>query len=247
MNPKLRPPYRISAFSLPENEREHARALEGNLFKLGDFQHQFKRDLELVEFCFSQANAIKEKISFLGDRPDEFFMFLDWRETAARDGAMVIWDFATSMHLARDNLNKCYVLKSMVSGSDIERSIKKFHKYFPSAENIRHHVAHSAGVSGTRNYRKKNGSKGAYDKHGILMDDSSKGNLISGMKGNVFIVTIYGEIIEYELSRETLEKLDEIRIEFQACFEGAAEATTDLLCRLGTARAMANPLKPLGA
>jgi hypothetical protein len=238
--------FRIVALSLPEKEQHHARALENNLHNLDRFCQRLETNLSLYDFCDIQCAAIKAAIPKICDRPVEYFRFIGWQEIAGRDGAQAIWEFANSIHLARANLDQCEVLNSMVVRRDLEGETSQFHRSFPKAEAIRTSVAHPSRMHGTAFQIDKNAFTGEYSAHGIAIAGGAVKTLIEGMFGRSTVVTIGGEILEYELSQESLDKLNRSRLSFQSLFKLAGKLTSDHLAENGLSGVMKNPLKPRG-
>jgi hypothetical protein len=215
---------RILSFNLPEPEKENADALDCNLDSLEKCFRRFQHILALFDFGHRQL-AVRRQPSSPQDGAQalrEAETLSNWTEIASRDGAMTIWDFATAMHLVRKNLDACPTVNAMVDRSQLERAIALFHQSFPNAKHIRHAAAHPAEIHGTPARTALNSHEGSYD-DGFIRIDNSYGTVITGTFNRQVLATIYGQIIGYELSQASVDKLAAVLTAVNAALTPASE------------------------
>lgn len=206
-------PIMFADLALPLGEQERARMVQQNLNELDRQLSRFEESLALFDYCEVQAQSIREATprDRFGHRtyPKLHQSMLTWRIFASREGAMAIWDFAVAMHLTRSNLDHCPTINALVPRRELESALAAFHRGFPDAKKIRHAVAHPVDIFGTPGERKKNSFTGSYEAPGVKIANAI-GLAFSDISGRNVAVTIYGEIISYELSQASVKKLTEV-------------------------------------
>lgn len=218
---------RIANEAFNEEYRPTIRCIDNQLTDVGIYQLAFADALALFDWCVENRHSQLEHI----DRPDEAHrQLLAWEFIAARAGALTIWDFGHNIHQIAMNLRKCKMLNDLVSNRDLDTVAKMFAKAFPNAEHIRNASAHPADLMWNPHFQKVNSFDGPLEVNGraIIAGDPVQTHF-SGIVDSTVVVTIYGKAVSYDLTSQSLKKLDEIRVALFSALQKASEFSFDHL------------------
>lgn len=203
----------LAANGLPEKERDSVGILSHLLGALDQHHIDFASALSLFDFCETtmDKDALKEelKIDTLG-----------WLYVAARDGAMTIHHFGTTLQNIREGLGFCPTIKAWAETGALRISAKKFDSLFPGFPDLRHALAHSADIMKTTERFEKHAFRGNFK--GIGIDGEESQILLSShLHYRKFSLSYEGQIISYNINSETAERLNTAKTEFFDAFRPA--------------------------
>ena len=162
-------------------------------------------------FEFSEKNSMPKNIQESFDR-ERSKLFTDWMMIASRETVMGIYHFAKAKEAFKVSLKAIENIE--VDWKEIRSATKKFNRYFPDFENMRHAVAHSAELTKDRQQYDKNSFSGDYD-NGLISATGVEGLVLSGgLMNRSYTMTFQGKIITLEITKTTLQNLYEIYNDF---------------------------------
>lgn len=228
------PKIQIFYMALPEVEQPHAAAINGNLITIFAAYDRFHACLRLFDFAGVDVERIRQQFK-LGDRPAEYHIAQSWQQIAARDGAMTLWDIAEAINLIRTNLDKCPNLNAMVVRNELEIAIRQFYTSFPDVRKIRDAFAHASKFSGTDFDLNRHSLRGPLDQNGIRLGETAT-LYLTGIIGRSAAISSFGHLLKYDISNESLQKIEEVYRSLISVFTRAHETTyADYLRKTGIA------------
>jgi hypothetical protein len=134
--------------------------------------------------------------------------FLKWHLIAAREGALRLGDFPDQLSSVNGYLKQAF-------GDEVQKVTpspdSRFQELFPNIKSVRHSAAHSAQQMKNQKRSKSHGFSGNYEDKNVSAENV--GGLI--MQDNVFgrdyVATWEGRIVKYEVSMDSVEKLEEVK------------------------------------
>jgi hypothetical protein len=202
--PKI--PYSV----VPENEKRAADTLGTALVIMQQHANDFASDVELFD------NLAVILVPFSNATKETQRQALEWSMVAARDGSMNIYHFGKSIISAEKSLALCASLVQRVDKSRLGKANKLFRQHFPQHERIRHTVGHMAEFMADPAKSKKHEIKGGWSD-----DTSTVGphtSFVTSLAGRNFITTYEGSLVSYKISKDTLDRLIEVKREFYSGF-----------------------------
>jgi hypothetical protein len=199
--------------------------------------NSFYAALQLFDYC--RANLDQREP---GEREDEQqrksrHLFLSWLPIAGRDAAMAIYHFGIAAEGVRRTLGMCPILRTSVLHPELRQAIRGFSVDFPAYEKIRHAVAHAAEKDKTPNLSAEHrvvtnggqvqgititGGQGVFKD---LSGGRAGGYAITDhFQGRLFTNTWEGEVLTYELSQASLDKLNTSAKAIFAAFPQASQS-----------------------
>jgi hypothetical protein len=148
---------------LPEDEQEHMRLAQAHLYDLERYVERFRGALSLMDYAAGQVVAAKArdvaaepgKIDpqasmarhrrYLADIRDPQI----WRQIAARDAALTIWDFLTAFRGVKSRIEDCPTFRALMDMPELNQTESLCTNYFPNAKSVRHGAAHPSDVANT--------------------------------------------------------------------------------------------------
>lgn len=191
---------------IPQSEREATWINISSVNNLIGYVEDFGSALSLYEFCktLSSINTVNAD-------------YRKWRLIAGRDGVMSMYHFW--MILSGTNFRDCPTLSNFVDFCKLRDARKKFKQAFPDIEKVRHAVAHRAEIRQTLKKTTKNSFSGSISMPGININNVKNFSISDTFIENKLHWTINGEIIKYEFSINTLNKLTEITCDYYVGFQ----------------------------
>lgn len=212
---------------LPSEEEGFGHAITSQLMNLHRMHERFAANLALYHTCQTEIGRVRSELMNTPNRTKGFFDSVGhlptWVDIAARDGAITLWDFVAALHFLRSNLDKAPTVSALVERGAFEKVIADFHLTFPKAKKVRHAAAHPIDIYGTPNITTSNAFSGSYQGEGIKIENAEQ-VAFQGIDNDNVIVTIYGEMIGYSLTADSLEKLGRLKERMYDLFEPAQEA-----------------------
>jgi hypothetical protein len=118
------------------------------------------------------------------------------------------------MDYAKNNLRECRFLKSLTDPEKIASAIENFRADFPGFDGIRHSVSHHAEVRGDTRKIARHSLKKPTRFRGIVFLDGPGSSLVD----RHYTVIRDGQILSYEISEQSLSKLEARAEEFYSAF-----------------------------
>jgi hypothetical protein len=177
----------------------------------------FEAALALFDFCQAQLASVRENPNL---KP-----IFRWPFIAARDGAMSIYHAYTILDGIRQSLATTTELAELVDRKALKAAGNIFHSHFQSFEDVRDAVAHIGEKMGTPAKFDRHSFSGSFEGEGIKADDVKGLTLSNHLAGRRYSNSWRNKVLTYELSGESLDRLDEARRHLWAAFR-PAEAET---------------------
>jgi hypothetical protein len=190
---------------LPEVEYAAAYSVQSNLQAVASHTNDFDAALKLHDFCRGNLDQMDRQCE-PGNQPSKQqqemqALLKSWLPIAGRDAAMAIYHFGIAAEGARRALSMCPTLSGTVLHPELRHAIRGFRSDFPTYEKIRHAVAHAA---------EKDKTPEQSAEHRVVPDRrKTRGFAITGLfQDRMFTNTWEGEVLMYELSQASLDKLN---------------------------------------
>jgi hypothetical protein len=115
----------------------------------------------------------------------------------AQHAAQTIHKFAEDLKLISTITNRCPSLRASVDAQSFRTARRMFNNYFPGSDKIRHATAHSGEY--------------LYSEAGMRDHSLGQGSQFNNINGVTLMTAYRGRMLTLDISKETLERLDEIR------------------------------------
>jgi hypothetical protein len=213
-DPKLDFPPKIQVESFPSGERETIAHVTGLLSLLWQYLITFESAIELYEFCSVQRYKEKKANPDGGYQPKH--MYHEWQFMAVRDGALTLYHFAKAVEGIRRSQAGAPMFRGYVDHAIVRSAVRQFLEAFPSAQKMRHAVAHDAELMATLADSTKN-----FAQVDEVELDGFKIPITRSIIDGKFSTSIDGEVISYELTDAALDKLNSVKREIFRAFQNA--------------------------
>ncbi|MHA1564413.1 MAG: hypothetical protein ACTSX7_03780 [Alphaproteobacteria bacterium] len=189
------PPHILSS-PAPEEEHTAIFRLNTTLGELRRYVMKLWAAIGLFEF------AEKEK----GKHP----MIGDWRNIAARDGAMTLYHFSCVFARLRQSMKDTLSVEYDVKA--LRNADREFLSKFPRVRGIRNSISHAGEHVETQAKFDKHAYTGSLDRGGLRIRNEGGAKLIISdtLDANRFTETYKNEVVSYEVSYDSLEKLVDV-------------------------------------
>jgi hypothetical protein len=146
----------------------------------------------------------------------------NWQMMAARDGALTIYHFGSTIDGIKSSLPSCAALNAHVDHQKIRAACKLFKARFPGDRAIRHVSAHVADFSKTIAEQASHAVKGPFKERFFSSEDPNGTTWLPGnMNNDTYAVTFEGRAFSYALNLETVAKLRSLKQDVYSAFEAA--------------------------
>jgi hypothetical protein len=171
------------------------------------------RDFEAALGLFDFAN---EHLTSPTLSNEQASMLKEWVRLAGRDGAMSIYHFGMTLRATQKLIFRdCPVLSSRLGNAKSKfRTVNKsFNRTFPRWEKLRQAVAHAAENFSDPDERPKHFVAGPLSIEGLPRQGGAETKiaLYNVIAGRQFVYTFEKQVCSYQLSKESLNRLGEIR------------------------------------
>jgi len=148
-----------------------------------------------------------------------------WQWIAARDGGMTIYHLGSVMDAIRASFKECETFRAKLGHDCFRGATKKLKNEFPLYIKVRHAISHSGEIHSSPGSREINSVSGAVDIPGFIKQDEGANCTViaKGLVGRNYYNSFEGQVISYEISSDSLQKLTAIRNLFVAGFNGVDE------------------------
>lgn len=222
---------------IPDEEKEAASIVYGNLRQLGEFQRKFAAALSLfdhIEIRHDEYYAVKKRADALFLRAmehvgtpeaqgafaeyeqieaawrEEFGRMSGWINIPARDAGMTIFHFAKTIEGLRQ-MPHCPTLRERCDAPSIRIAAKLFNGWFPHFRYVRHSIAHSGELWSTLHWYRKNIIIGPMQSHGFSTKGPTKIQMMDNIHGRTVTNTYLGRLVSFDLSQQSLNHLTEVK------------------------------------
>lgn len=195
---------RIRLASIPHLDINAAYQLANSVDQVGGYAERFAAALSLFDFSTAELSEALPRFG-QASAMTQIKMATAWARIAARDGAITIYNFRSSL----DNVTSCLHLVPCVKQRTCRETLRmlkrRFDAHFPHWERMRHGISHEADFAGARD---EHAFSGSYEQHGIKLNTGrQKVILTDTVSGRTFITTVKKQIVTYEISNASLEML----------------------------------------
>lgn len=212
--PEMAP--RLYREGLPDNEGDAAWLVETALSGFEGHVRDFNAALTL--FDFSEAEMRRSQA---GPQHPAF----GWMFVAARDGGMSIYHAYTVLDGVRHTLATTKELTALVDRKALKAAGGVFHTHFRSFVDVRDAIAHIGEKMKTPEKFAEHSFSGSFEREGIKAENVKGLTLTNHLAGRRYTNTWEGKLMTYELSGESLARLDEAKQHLWSAFR-QAEADT---------------------
>jgi hypothetical protein len=173
----------IDPNKIPEDQLQALLHIQGLLTSLVVFERRLVFALLLFDASY-QENWKLVRAAKIGHLD---FQMLDratdtlggWQSIAARDGALSIYHFGSTIEAIRHSLPSCPALNALVDHTVLRTAHAQFRKEFPRIEAVRHVVAHVADFTKTAEL-KEHSKKGPYKLEMVEAEDADSSAFFAG-------------------------------------------------------------------
>lgn len=250
---------RIAIAGLPEEDREVAHHIEGQLYDMGNYVDRFLacllliersgfEETQLIELRRAEKKRVQDNlvgVSF-GETYEELKSEINirrtWKQISERDAITTIWDFSATMYAIRKNLDRCASLNKIVPRTEIEKVLKALSDAFPDRKFARHAALHPADMSKSPKEQKRHATSDKIDLVGLKSEGS--GLTLRHVSGNGVVLSTYeGRVVQASIDEQSYKTLRNLLLAFFACFEDASKISMNMFLET---RGWAKPLDPAG-
>jgi hypothetical protein len=205
----------LGANTLPQNERRAANEIQQSLRGLSSYAADFGAAVRLFDESFIE-HARATVTNTTNDGHARMLI-------AARDGAMTIWNFGKTLDegLTGRIFNECPTLSQHVDHKQLRSARKLLVQSFPDFVPIRHSVAHAAERKNkAANHMIEETVRNVFP----ALQDHAVGSvktkilIRNGLQGRKFLNTFEGQLRTYEVTTDTVDKLNGIKGAAYAAF-----------------------------
>lgn len=215
------PPH-IAMLPFPEEEQNAISLVLENLDALHQHVANFHLALELFdENCrhlhaaAPLATTVDEFVDYAQNRDEQRIherRYHGRMNMAGREGGMQIHHIASALKNLGASKNSCPQFWAKIDSKFLGSASDMMKREFPQHTALRNAIAHEGEHTGTPEKRLANSISGEVDIEGFLYQSpSSQNNVITGRSGRVFYFNYQGDMIQYELSQASYDKLVAIR------------------------------------
>lgn len=210
---------RVMYYPFPEGEQEAVKRTDRALISVASHIDAFKAALALHDFC---AERLTPQLQM-----EEHSKMLSWKFIAGRDGALQLFHVGRAVGYVDAGRKSSQTLTSYMNLEAFDNALKLFDSISPSYINIRHAVGHTADFA---DKPRKHEATGGFGKTipGVTLGDNATVMVSEGFEGRKFYSTVDGKPVYYDLSEDTVTKLDSVLRHFGNSFEPVHEAIRQL-------------------
>jgi hypothetical protein len=216
-------PPAFNRFVFPEDEFELACLLQTNLFHLSHHVSVFKTAVELADYCDATRGPYRAKMLHAGDNIAEAWeasrinhQFVKWKQLAARDGAITLYNFAETKQVIDKQKAQCPTIFPHVDRKTLKRANVLFNKAFPGLADIRLSVAHAGKLAKSEEESARHRVPG------------SKVQITQMLADRRFSSSVNSKMASYDLTAESAAVLEAVTDEIYRAYAPAAEFTCGL-------------------
>ena len=187
--------------------------LNMSLAGMGTYLQSFRAAVALFDFAAPIATPLESPTGF---PPHD--VVIRWPYIAARDGAMNIYHFRVAMEAAKASAHQLQLVRDAINWTKVRAATKRFQTQFPDFEKIRHAVAHAADLGKTLKEQRRNRIKGPRTGPLVRLSAGASVTIANSLINQTFATTIGGQLVSYDVTTETADKLEAIMLEFYSLF-----------------------------
>ena len=115
-------------------------------------------------------------------------------------------------------MKDCPKLQTLVDHAPMKTARREFAKRFPNFVAVRNTVAHAAETTGSIARMQQQAFSGPVDIAGMIKGDVGLLTMKANLNNATFVATAKGQLVEYDITHETLELLKSIATQFYEGF-----------------------------
>lgn len=131
---------------------------------------------------------------------------------------MSLYHAYTVLDGVRQSLAECTELAAMVDRRELKAAGDIFHTHFRSFERVRHAVGHAGDKMKTPEKFAEHSFSGSYDTRAMKIENTKGLTITNQLEGRRFTNTWAGEIVSYEISSASLQRLEQAKQHLWAAF-----------------------------
>ena len=192
---------RLDYYRFPENEQDAVKRTDRALMSVADHICKFRYALQLYDMCF---HALAQRLPV-----EEHSKMTAWKFIAGRDGSMQLYHVGKALGYVDSARKRSQTLASHMDLPEYKLADKLFTSSFPGHENVRHAVGHAAEFSDRMDEHIAKGSP-SNRVPGVELEDDATIMIPEGFEGKKYFSTVDGRAVSYDLSNESLAKLESV-------------------------------------
>jgi hypothetical protein len=199
--------------STPEEVPSAAR-VDRTLMDLAHRLHHFSVALDLFDYCDARMGEPKQ--AGIHPTSEENRKYAKWQIIAARDGAFQVFHFGKAMDSLKSALQGAKTLGSHVDFKTLRIAEGVFNGYFGNIDGVRHTIGHAAEFADRMS---EHGT--TEDIPGVVTSNGPRNlqvMIADVLVGRRYVATYQGAPVEYEISGETLAKLESVLSHIRSSF-----------------------------
>jgi hypothetical protein len=204
----------ITWHALPIKEQVSAAAINSNLFSLRGCVSDFKAAVHLFDTAISNriARSVSNEQSWRDGTAEKNnqhnSLMMAWTRIAAKSGSLSIYEFHRLEQAIDKLVKRCPTLESMIDKDARRHGSRLFDENFPDFANVRLFAAH--GREMTDNPEKFAKHSISAHNSGRISIDAQNTSIQDVLVGRTYTNTSNGKVVSYDISMETLTKLQEV-------------------------------------
>lgn len=226
---------------MPPTEREAASQVNDGLMLASAHIRRFKANLALFDESEARRTQAKEDFAeliktkaagpheqyreqHLARASDAMQLLHEWKQIAARDGAIAIFEFGKTIELTLEETKKCPSLSSIVTMPALSDVLGPTLLDYWSVRNSSVHASENIFAA------EKHAATGTHVIPGTLNDDHQHAQYFGGMISNRTIAaSVRRKVCSFDLSQEMVDDLLVVQKRFFAPFQVAESVQKELL------------------
>lgn len=158
--------------------------------------------------------------SFTASDQDDRNLFIAWKFMSARDGTISIYNFIEAVRFIKVIARTIPPINKITNWNLLRETTRRIKADFPSFEKLRHGVAHATELMGTRKNFLRSATRHDYQGEGIA-SIRSRAFISEYLNENTFSCTHEGHVRKFDMTIDTLRKLESIRNQVVMAFQQA--------------------------
>jgi hypothetical protein len=234
-------PPRLSVLSVPKGNRHQAWQIVSNLADLDLYSRRFASALRLsdhieellepIEVALPSVTAeagryplTEAKMSAMHTLIERRNELSSWVGIAIRDAIFTIDHFEFILATIQSDLFKCPTWYQLADAKKLGMAKKLFKKHFPQFPQIRHAIGHESERTATDSKIEEHALSGVHKHEFFTSEEGAENNSISMISGRTIALNWQNKIVSFELTKQTLEHLHEIKRMVYDAVRPASEA-----------------------
>jgi hypothetical protein len=183
----------------------------------------YERRLLSAVYLYEHSRQAEWEITDFPTREHASWTTHHWTMMAARDGALTIYHFGSTIDGIKRSLPSCPALNGQVDRQKLRNTSKLLNAKFPGYIAIRNVVSHYGDFSKTMAAQTSHAVKGPFMAGGFGSEEQAGVTYLAGnINEDRYTVTFDGKAFTYRLNRSAVVALSEVRELAYSAFSAAA-------------------------